>query len=674
MQGRALADLAGMVEKQLQDSALTYGTTKTFVTPRRLVLVIGEVAEQQADREVERRGPRVEAPEKAREGFLRSLGGADYRLDEQEDKKGRFIVARYTEEGRPTRALLAEALPEIFGRFPWPKSMRWGEGEARWVRPLHGIVCLFDGEVVPFTFAGIESGRTTRGHRFMAPEPIEVRGFEDYGRKLGEAKVWLDPAGRRARIEEEARRLAEDAGCRLRRDPRLLDELAGLVEWPVPLLGHIDKDFMSLPPEVLVTTMRENQKYLALEDGAGALAPHFVVVANIAAPDGGRAIVAGNERVLRARLWDARFFWDQDRKQPLESRLPDLEPMVFHAELGTMAEKVERMIALAGRLVDHVPGAERAPAERAAMLAKADLVTGMVGEFPELQGRMGRYYALEQGEESAVAEAIAEHYAPLGPDDACPTAPSSVVVALADKIDTLTGFFGIGVKPTGSGDPFALRRAALGVIRLVLENGLRLPLRAAFAAAHHAYGTRMTRPSADEVAGDLLGFFAERLKVHLRGEGVRHDLITAVFGAHADDDLVRLLARVRALEAFLETDDGRNLQAAFRRGTNIVRIEEKKDGTVYAGEVAADALSDPGEKALFEELERLVPVIEAAVAEERFADAMAALARLRPSVDRFFDEVLVNAKDQVLRRNRLNLLAKMRQAFVLIADFSVIEE
>jgi glycyl-tRNA synthetase beta chain len=551
--------------------------------------------------------------------------------------------------------------------------MRWGSGEARWVRPLHSILCLFDGQVVPFTFAGVESGDTTFGHRFMAPGPIQVRDFADYRDKLYSSFVEIDASERRNTIEAKALRLAEGRDLRLRSDPGLLDELKGLVEWPVPLMGRIDEASMALPAEVLTTSMRTHQRYLALESSNGTLTPCFITVANIETPDQGATIIAGNEYVLRARLWDARFFWEQDRKRPLESYLPGLDQMVFHAELGLLGQRVERLVALSGRLVPHLPGADRATAERAALLAKADLRTGMVGEFPELQGIMGGHYARAQGEDEAVARAIAEHYAPKGPDDRCPSEPASVAVALAEKVDTLAGFFAADIKPTGSKDPFALRRAALGVIRLVLENRLRLPLRQAFGAALDGYGGRFAGRGESTIA-ELLRFFADRLKVHLRGEGVRHDLVSAVFAVGEEDDLVRLLARVDALNAFLVSEDGRNLLTAYRRASNIVGIEEKKDKRRYEGEPDPALLREPAERALHEALLRVLERIEAALAAEDYAGAMTALAELRAPVDGFFDRVMVNADEPELRANRLRLLGLIRSALGRVADFGLIED
>ena len=675
MQRQAVADLRRLVEARLGAAGIPPGGEPfEQATPRRLVYGVGQVPAGSADQTIERRGPRVDAPERAREGFFKSLGSADYTLSEVEDKKGRFLVATFVEPGRSTADVLAEALPDILAQFPWPKSMRWADGEARWVRPLQSILCLFAGEVVPFAFAGIASGRRTFGHRFLAPAAVEVRDFADYCEQLAAARVMLDAAERRAVIERRSSALAEAAGYRLRPDPTLLDEIAGLVEWPIPLLGRIDEAFMAIPPEVLVSTMRVNQKYLALLTADGGLAPAFVTVANIEAPDGGKAIVAGNERVLRARLWDARFFWDQDRKTPLEEFLPKLDAMVFHADLGSMREKVERLETLAVAIADRIDGAERLLAERAARLAKADLVSGMVGEFPEVQGVMGGYYARAQGEADVVARAIAEHYQPLGPADACPSAPVSIAVSLADKLDTLVGFFAAGIRPTGSKDPFALRRAALGVIRLITENGLRLDLGPLFEVALKAHGQRFADLDAAALARDLVGFFVDRLKVQARERGVRHDLIEAVIARRPDGDLVRVLGRVAALQEFLGTADGANLLAAYRRAANIVRIEEKKDGTVFGGPVDPALLVEPAESALVDALGTTREAVHRQLAAEAFGEAMGALAALRASVDSFFDAVLVNVDNAVLRENRLKILTLLRDEVDAIADFKAIED
>src|SRR3954453_21874248 len=675
MQNRAREDLARLVGEALTAAGIAFDQpVRSFATPRRLTVVMTGLPLQQADRVVERRGPRADAPEQARAGFLRGLTGLDYELQEREDKKARVLFALVRERGRAVAELVAEQLPQAIGRVPWPKSMRWGADDFRWVRPLQSVLCLLDGAVVPFELAGISSGDRSRGHRFMAPEPFAVRDFADYVVKLRNAKVILDGAERRAIIARRAAELAAGQGLVLADDPALLDELKGLVEWPVPLLADIDEGFMALPPEALVTTMRTNQKYLALRTHEGGLARRFVLVANMEASDGGAAIVAGNERVLRARLWDARFFWEQDSKVSLERRLPDLDRMGFHAELGSQGQRVERLVALSGALVPFVPGADRTLAERAALLAKADLVTGMVGEFPELQGIMGDYYARAQGEPAEVATAIRDHYAPKGPDDAFPSAPASVVVALADKLDMLAGFFGAGIRPTGSKDPFALRRAGLGIIRLILDSGLRLPLRSAFAAAMAKYGDRFQGVAVSDLGQELIAFLADRLKVHLRERGVRHDVVAAAFAVGGEDDLVRLIARAEALQAFLDSEDGRNLLTAYRRASSIVGIEEKKDGRRYEGQPAAGALVDPAEETLLAALAMAGPCIEAALATEDYGAAMAALAALRGPVDRFFDSVMVNAPEPELRLNRLLLLSRIRSALQRVADFSLVED
>ncbi len=675
LQAGARRDLARLLEALFAEQELDHGAIRTFATPRRLVAVVEDLATRQPDRVTERRGPRVDAPERARRGFLRSLEGQDFRLEEREDpRRGRHLVAVIERRGRPTAELLAQHLPERLARFPWPRSMRWGTYRVRWVRPLHGILCLFDGRPVRFRFGPVESGDRTRGHRFMAPGGFAVRDFADYRRGLEAAKVLLEPEARAARILAEARRLAAGEGLRLREDPALLAELAGLVEWPVVLLGRIDPAFMDLPPEVLVTSMRTHQRYLALEDAEGRLAPRFLVVADTETRDGGAAVVAGNERVLRARLWDARFFWENDRRVPLEDRLPMLEKVVFHQQLGTLAEKVARLESLTPALARHVPGADPVLSARAARLCKADLVTGMVAEFPELQGVMGGYYARHQGEDARVAEAIAWHYRPKGPEDDCPRAPVAVALALADRIDTLAGFFAAGIRPTGSKDPFALRRAALGVIRLVLENDLRLPLAEVFATALDLYGRRFAALDREAFTGEMLRFFADRLVAHLRERGVRHDRVQAVFAIVPDDDLARLLRRVEALDRFLAGADGRDLLTAYRRARNIVAIESRKDRREYAGEPDPALLRAPEERALHAALVRAEAEIARALAAEDFAGAMRALAATRPVVDAFFDRVRVNVDEPDLRANRLLLLDRLRRVFERIADFSRIED
>lgn len=681
MQETAAADLRRLVTGKLDEAGLSFNEAHAYVTPRRLALVIDGLPATQPDVREERRGPRVGAPESAVQGFLKSAGVASVDECEARDTgKGEFYFVTIEKKGRPTGQVIAEFLPETLRAFPWPKSMRWGCGAFRWVRPLHSILCLFNAAVVPIMLEGagdgkddLRAGDRTRGHRFMSPEEITVKSFAEYHDKLRAAYVVLDSAERRDMIAADAARLAAAAKLTLRSDPALIAEIAGLVEWPVSLIGQIDPRFLDLPPEVLTAAMRAHQRYLSLADGKGDLAPRFIVVANMLTDDGGKAIVGGNERVLRARLSDAKFFWDQDRKIKLEARVPRLHEIVFHARLGTLAEKVERIAALAAELVPFIPDSDTDLVRSAATLCKADLTSGMVGEFPELQGVVGRYYALAEGEKEPVADAIRDHYAPQGPADACPKAPVSAAVALADKIDSLVGFFVIGEKPTGSKDPFALRRAALGVIRLILENGLRLPLNEVFAKAGALIGkTKGAKQGALEPK-ELLDFFADRLKVHLREKGVRHDLIAAVFALGDEDDLVRLLARVDALGRFIGTDDGANLLVAYRRAANILRIEEKNDSRSHRGDADAAQFEKDEEKALANALTAVGEGLETALAREDFEGAMSALALLRQPVDKFFDHVTVNCGNAKLRENRLKLLSQIVAAMNRVAEFSKIE-
>ncbi|MBF0251272.1 MAG: glycine--tRNA ligase subunit beta [Alphaproteobacteria bacterium] len=696
MQARAADDLKRLVEDGLKKAGLDWTRSEAFVTPRRLCLVIDGLPEQQPDVRDERKGPQVGAPEQALKGFLGSLGGLTLDDCEQREVKGKmFYFAVIEKKGEPTAAVLPAILDDALNALPWPKSMRWGSGAKRWVRPLHNILALFGGKVLPVAYEGVEANQHTYGHRFLAPDAIAVSDFADYRAKLAAANVMLCPSERRAEIVSQAEKLAEKAGLTLNPDEGLLQEVTGLVEWPVVLMGSIDAAFMDLPPEVLVTTMRVNQKYFTMLDHDGKLAPKFILVSNQVAPDGGQAIVAGNERVLRARLSDAKFFWDQDRKQRLSARTPQLKDIVFHAKLGTVEEKVDRMVALSGDLAGLV-GADKTLAQTAAKLCKADLVTGMVFEFPEVQGVMGRYYALNDGEPQAVGDAIAEHYSPAGPSDACPSAPVSVSVAMADKLDTLAGFWGIDEKPTGSKDPYALRRAALGIIRMIVENGLRVSLSDMLQTAFKAYrwgsderegkwqhnwggatATSIHREAvgkkAQIVSRDLLNFFADRLKVHLKSEGVRHDLIDAVFALGGEDDLVRLLARVDALGAFLKSDDGANLLAAHKRAANILRIEEKKDGVTYDGAPDAALFVEDAERGLFAALQGVGADGAALAGAEKFEDAMAALAKLRGPLDTFFDQVMVNVDDAGVRANRLKILSQILSVMNQVADFSKIE-
>ena len=672
MQARAAEDLRRLATATLKAEGLDFESAESYVTPRRLALVVDGLPLRQPDRREEKRGPRVGAPEKAVQGFLRANGATSEMCEERYG----YLYLTVETEGGAVSDLLPGIVNDLIGDLAWPKSMRWGGGDTRWVRTLERVLCVFDGQPVALDLPdGIASGGVATGHRFHAPEPFSVSSFAEYRDGLRSASVILDARERRQIVADGAGALAAGEGLTVRDDPGLLDEVAGLVEWPVPLIGRIDEEFMAVPEEVLVTAMRSHQKYLSLLDADGKLASRFVVVANLEADDGGAEIVAGNERVLRARLSDARFFWDQDRRTRLEDRLTALEPMVFHARLANLAQKAERLEILAGEIAAFVPGAGAGAARRAGRLAKADLTTEMVFEFAELQGTMGGHYARHDGESEDVARAVAEHYLPAGPSGACPAVPVSIAVALADRIDTLVGFFAIGERPTGSGDPYALRRAALGIIRLVLENGIRLPLREALRKARRGYGGILSdfEDPSEPLERVLLDFFADRLKVHLRSDGVRHDLIAAVFALGDEDDLVRLCARVHALGGFLATEDGANLLTAHKRAANIVAIEEKKDGIAYSGPVEPAMLRESEERALSESLDAVGAETAPLVEKEAFDEAMATLAGLRGPVDAFFDRVKVNADDRGLRANRLKLLSEIRATMGNLADFSRIE-
>jgi glycyl-tRNA synthetase beta chain len=742
MQARAAEDLVRRLSDELAVAELQLSDVRVLYGPRRTGLV-ARVPATTPESEEELRGPRKGAPDAAIAGFIEAkvlvpLGRGDstevgealgilargepveveeFAILPQEPKravvawsdtgKGVFLVAKVRRPPRPASAVLSLTLPNLIRTFAWPKAMRWGTSHLPWVRPLQRILCLLDGAVVPFDLRhgedaahGLASGELTEGHRVMSPGAFAVHSFAEYEAGLRARHVVPDAAERMRIIEEGIAALAAAEGLLVVPDRGLLEEVAGLVEWPVPLLGRIDDNFMDLPPELMRTTMRVNQRYFALRKPDGSAAPRFALVANIAATDGGAAIVAGNERVLRARLSDARFFWDQDRKQRLEDFLPKLEGVVFHAKLGSQGSRVSRLERLAHWLAQKL-GADPGLAARAARLAKADLASGLVGEFPELQGIIGRYYALHDGEDPRVAEAIAAHYRPLGPGDAVPDEPVAIAVALADKLDQLVGFFAVDERPTGSGDPFALRRAALGVIRIVRENGLRLPLADALAEAFFGYpqavGTTADPRFGMEVASQklsagwqppagsdhppmvaafaagLLDFLAERLRVQLRTEGARHDVVAAAFGAGGEDDLNRLLARAEALKALLEGEHGPNLLTAHRRAANILRIEEKKDGRAYTGPVDASLLRAEEELALAAALDAAGPAVAASLRAEDFAGAMAALAGLRAPVDAFFDRVTVNDPAPELRANRLRLLARLRSAMDQVADFARIE-
>ncbi len=757
MQAEAEANLASEIEKQMKMFGVPFGVSRSYSTPRRLAVWITNAPTQQEDMYHELKGPKIGAPETAIQGFLKKSG---LKLEQLEQRDGIYIALTH-QKGKPTAELLKELIEKILREFPWPKSMRWGSGDAAWVRPLHSILCVFDGKVVPVEFAGIKAGNITYGHRFLAPAPITIDTPAGYEAALKKAYVMASRDMRKAEILRQANEVAAKAGLMLRGDEGLLEEVTGLVEWPVVLMGTIDASYMDLPPEVLISEMRAHQKYFALypaghevsaqdlmgsradADASHGICNKFLITANMTASDGmptperspgfaqagGKAIVAGNERVLRARLADGRFFWDSDRKKKLEDWGVSLTSVTYHAKLGSVAQKVERVKKLALELANnpslralakqssldrHVADAPRDDdfsmnVERAANLCKADLVTGMVGEFPELQGVMGRYYALAEGEKPEVADAIRDHYLPLGPSSAVPTTPVSICVALADKLDTLCSMFAIGEKPTGSKDPFALRRAALGVIRIILENNLRLPLKqflddapfkdialisardqlvkkteaklhenprdlkvGKYVAVNESATQDIAEDAASSLSSQLLAFFHDRLVVQLKDSGIRHDVIKSVI-ASGDDDLVRIRDKAKAVQAFLETDDGKNLLAGYKRAANILSIEEKKDKTTYQGAVVSEALKEPAELALGKELDSLyVGIVELAKNEE-FAQMMNKLAKLRSPVDSFFEKVMVNAEVADLRVNRLRLLAYIRDTMNNVADFSKIE-
>lgn len=674
MQQQAADDLKRLVTHALVEKGLVYEGAVAFATPRRLALHIAGLPARQPDVSEERKGPRVGAPETAIQGFLKSAGLASLEEAsiEKDPKKGEFYVAILHKTGAQTIDILVDVLSSVIKTFPWPKSMRWGAASAqsdslRWVRPLHSIVATFGPEtetpeIIPVSIGHIQAAATTYGHRFMSPAPIIVKRFEDYALLLERAKVVLDAARRRDIILHDAKDLAFAQGLELIEDPALLEEVTGLVEWPVTLMGKFDESFLAIPQEVIRTTIRVNQKCFVLRKTDGAMANHFILVSNIEASDGGATIIAGNERVIAARLSDAKFFYETDLKIKLDDRLAKLDHIIFHEKLGTQGQRIDR-IAKGARDLAPIVGADPDLAQRAAMLCKADLVSEMVGEFPELQGLMGRYYARAQGEDAAVAQACEDHYKPQGPNDRIPTQPVSIAVALADKLDTLTGFWSIDEKPTGSKDPYALRRAALGVIRILLENNIRLPL-------------------LRRISPDLLEFFIDRLKVYLRDRGARYDLIDAALGAlvkqgaaietsSVQDDLLIINQKVEALDKFLTTDDGQNLLAGYRRASNILKIEEKKDGTnAYGAHHAPNLRIEPQEHKLAAAIARAREETSERIAQEDFAGAMRALAKLREPVDAFFDHVTVNATDAQLRINRLRLLSELRHVMSGVADFS----
>jgi glycyl-tRNA synthetase beta chain len=685
MQARAAEDLRKLVTDRLVAAGLLYEGAKAFVTPRRLALAVQGLPARQPDVKEEKKGPRVGAPEGAVQGFLRAAGLKSIaEAKVQPDKKGDFYVAVIEKPGRPAIEVIAEIVPEVVKTFPWPKSMRWGAQSGRpgalgWVRPLHSMVATFgpeteEPEIVPFAVDGIAAGDETRGHRFMAPRPFKVRRLEDYAAKLEKAKVVLDGERRKEMILADAKNLAFAQGYELLEDAGLLAEVAGLVEWPVVLMGSFDAAFLAIPPEIIRATIRNNQKCFVLRDPATArLVDKFILVANIEAEDGGKAIVAGNERVIRARLSDAKFFYETDLKTRLEDRLPKFEQIVFHEKLGTQAERIARIEKLAAEIAPSV-GANIEKAQRAARLAKADLLTEVVGEFPELQGLIGKYYALAQGEDPSVAVACEEHYKPLGPNDRVPTDPIAITVALADKLDTLVGFWAIDEKPTGSKDPYALRRAALGVIRIVLSSNNNLVPRSAFETHIKRFLPNWSGREISALGDSFVDFFYERLKVQLRDEGARHDLVDAVLRLRGTEvGLVSIVRRVEALGKFLDTEDGKNLLVGYRRAANILRDEEKKDKRTYSSAPNSDLMQSPIEMHLWSTIQSTVAEANSHIAQEDFESAMETLSTLRTAVDAFFEEVTVNVDNKELRENRLKLLNEIRAATDAVADFSCIE-
>ncbi|WP_111731979.1 glycine--tRNA ligase subunit beta [Roseovarius amoyensis] len=734
MQARAADDLRRLMTDGLVEAGLTYAGAAAFSTPRRLTLAVEGLLDECPAVTEERRGPRTDAPEKAIEGFQRSAGVAREDLEIRDDKKGQVYIARITRPGRPAADIVAEVLEQVVRNFPWPKSMRWGAGSLRWVRPLHSVLCILtnsagEAHVVPLEIDGLRAGDTTEGHRFMGTGRFAVTGYEDYAARLRRDKVMLDPAERARHILQEAENLAFAAGMELVADDGLLAEVAGLVEWPVALMGEIGQEFMELPAEVLQTSMREHQKFFSVRNPKTGRIERFITVANIETADHGATILAGNGKVLAARLSDARFFWLNDLRVARAGMGPWLEQLgsvTFERQLGSQAARIARIRALA-RDLGPLVGADADQADEAARVAKADLSSEMVYEFPELQGVMGSYYAREAGLPDAVAVACAEHYAPLGPSDAVPVAPVSVAVALADKLDTLTGFWAIDQRPTGSKDPFALRRAALGVIRIVLENGLQLKLdrhvdaqllrhkialnarkasegeidtleeilrevaeRGVFGAAFRAVIDRIGRgdgaPDTGEgsllrsigdlvpdLSTDLLAFLHDRLKVYLRDEGLRHDVIDACLELDGGDDLALIVARARALQEVLTTEDGENLVQGFKRANNILTQAEERDGVEYSYGADVKFAEGPEEKALFAALDAAEGAIAKAVEAEDFTAAMAAMAALRAPIDAFFEAVQVNTDNAVVRRNRLNLLSRIRMICLQAADLSKLE-
>jgi glycyl-tRNA synthetase beta chain len=669
MQADASRELQSRLERTLKDAHLEFNTVTSFVTPRRLAVRVEGLPQTQPDTTAERKGPRTDAPAAAIEGFCRSAG---VEKDALEIRDGVYFHVSH-QQGQATHIALKPLIETVITNFPWPKSQRWGAHALTWVRPLRSIVCLLDNTIIPVTLGHITASNTTEGHRFLSQGSITIASPASYETTLRDHYVIASAAERKHYIAEQAQSLAKQEGFVLHSDDRLLDEVIGLVEWPTCYIGSFEEDFLKLPPEVLILEMRHHQKYFALKNHDGSLANRFLVVSNMLTTDGGKAVVHGNGRVLRARLSDGRFFWEQDNLKPLQEHNAGLEHMIFHAKLGTVAAKVARITRISALIAPAIPQANATHIARAATLCKADLMSGMVGEFPELQGVMGRYYALAQGEDAAIADAIRDHYKPAGAEDSLPTQPTSIAIALADKLDSLVGLFAAGEKPTGSKDPCALRRAALGIIRIIAENHLRLPVRNLFAQTLEGLASAL-QANKDALITELLGFFHDRLKVMLRDKNISHDIIEAVQsnGTDSEDDIVRLIARARALEDFMLTDDGENMLAGYRRAANIVTREEKKDSTSYQRSVHASLLTEDAEKNLFAQLQKVAQPIDTAIQAEQFVDAMQHVAQLRAPVDAFLDKVMVNAENPDIRINRLCLLAQVSGLLDKIANFGLI--
>ena len=695
LQIKATQDFEEAISKSLQDSNLPFDSVKSYATPMRIAVVIKGLQRMQKTSIEERRGPRVGAPDKAVSGFLKSTGLKQEELEKRKTDKGEFYFAVIKKESKSASDALHEVLESFISSYTWPKSMSWGSHEINWIRPLHNILCIFDGDVLPIKYGHLSANDKTFGHRFLSNKELKIKDFADYQKQLKENYVILDIEDRKKIISKKSNDLAKSVKLKIKEDGRLLSEVAGLVEWPVPLLGNIEEKFMPVPQEVLITAMRSHQKYFSLVDSEENIAPYFITVSNIESKDKGKQIIQGNEKVLRARLEDAKFFWDTDRRVGLDSRIENLEMVVFHAKLGTVAQKVSRITDLSKLLSVWIPHANLVLVERAARLCKADLTTEMVTEFTELQGLMGSYYAIESKEDEAVAVAIKEHYSPVGPSDTCPTAPLSIAVALADKVDTLVGLFAVNEKPTGSKDPYALRRAALGVIRLIIENRLNVPLKLLIEKSIYKYPKsvfknakvsskkrallsvankkRTAKSKQAKVTKDLLEFFADRLRVVLKEKNIRHDVIQAVFDNGNEDDLTRLVDRAVSLQEFLDGEDGKNLLAAYKRATNIVLAEEKKDNCSYFEEPDVGLLQVSEEKSIYKIFNQITPIVERALKKDDFAKVMKELAKLRKPVDEFFDNVTVNCDDREVRKNRLHLLSQLREFLNKIANFSKIE-